>query len=86
MVKKISNWGNYPAVDCNEVQFSALRMNYKKSLTTMNNVIARVVTEDVMVMLHFGKRVTISTLKFDKITYFDRSNGVIRMPKRNCIR
>ncbi len=74
MRKKIANWGNYPAIESNEVQFSTLA-ELKQIICNNSVAIARGNGRC------YGDAsladVTISTLKYDKILYFDIEKGII---------
>lgn len=74
MEKSIANWGNYPALKSNEVQF-----------TTVSEL-KKIVKENPYLIARGNGRcygdaslanVTVSTLKFDKILFFDRKTGII---------
>jgi len=72
--KSIANWGNYPALKSNEFQFTTLS-ELKKILKENPTLIARGNGRcygDASLA-----NVTVSTLKFDKILFFDRISGII---------
>lgn len=74
MQKKIANWGNYPVMESNEMQFSSVS-ELKNIVGTNTNVIARGNGRcygDASL-----STVTISTLKFKNILFFDKVSGVI---------
>jgi len=73
-MKKIANWGNYPALVSKEVQFSSLS-ELKEILNNHASLIARGNGRcygDASLA-----EVTVSTLRFDKILFFDRQEGII---------
>jgi FAD/FMN-containing dehydrogenase len=73
--KQIANWGNYPALKSNEVQF-----------TTISELQQIIKNNSALIARGNGRcygdaslaGVTVSTLKFDKILFFDRQNGIIQ--------
>ncbi|MGI8950691.1 MAG: FAD-binding oxidoreductase [Chitinophagaceae bacterium] len=74
MKKKIANWGNYPVIESDEVQFRSI------------NDLKEIVISNISAIARGNGRcygdaslsdVTISTLKFDKILFFDREQGII---------
>ena len=73
MKKKIANWGNYPVMESNEVEFRSLN-ELKQIVSSSTSAIARGNGRC------YGDAslsdVTISTLKFDKILFFDKAKGV----------
>jgi decaprenylphospho-beta-D-ribofuranose 2-oxidase len=73
MKKQIANWGNYPVIEANEESFS-FPEQLQELLSRNENFIPRGNGRC------YGDAsladTTISTLKFDKILSFDRSNGV----------
>jgi FAD/FMN-containing dehydrogenase len=73
MKKKIANWGNYPVMESNEVEFRSLN-ELKQIVSASTSAIARGNGRC------YGDAslsdVTISTLKFDKILFFDTANGI----------
>lgn len=74
MRKRIANWGNYPAMVSNEVQFKTLT-ELKKLVCNNKYAIARGNGRcygDASL-----SEVTISTLKYDKILSFDIEKGII---------
>lgn len=74
MKKQIANWGNYPIVESNEVQFSSIN-ELQKIVNSSTSAIARGNGRC------YGDAslsdVTISTLKFDKLLFFDKINGIL---------
>jgi len=73
MKKKIANWGNYPVMESNEVEFRSIN-ELKQIVSTSKSAIARG-NGRCYGDASLGD-VTISTLKFDKILFFDKANGV----------
>ncbi len=74
MQKKIANWGNYPSVESNEMQFRTLN-ELKQIVSSSTTAIARGNGRcygDASL-----SEVTISTLKYDKVLFFDKTNGII---------
>lgn len=74
MNKKIANWGNYPVMESDEKQFTTVS-ELKQLVKDNNNIIPRGNGRcygDASL-----SNVTISTLKFDKILFFDRKEGII---------
>ena len=74
MKKKIANWGNYPVMESNEVQFRSV------------NELKQIVNSSISAIARGNGRcygdaslsdVTISTLKFDKFLSFDKINGIV---------
>jgi len=74
MQKKIANWGNYPVMESNEVQFTTVK-EVQQIVSNAHNAIPRgngrcygdaSLAEE-----------TISTLKFDKVLSFDTENGIL---------
>ena len=67
MEKQIANWGNYPALKSNEVQFTTVS-ELQKIIKSNSTLIARGNGRC------YGDAsladVTVSTLKFDKILFF----------------
>jgi decaprenylphospho-beta-D-ribofuranose 2-oxidase len=74
MRKDIANWGNYPVMKSDELQFTSIN-ELKKIVASCGNAIARGNGRC------YGDAslsdVTISTLKFDKVLFFDKINGVL---------
>ncbi len=74
MKKQIANWGNYPIVESNEVQFRSIN-ELQKIVNSSTSAIARGNGRC------YGDAslsdVTISTLKFDKLLFFDKINGIL---------
>jgi FAD/FMN-containing dehydrogenase len=73
--KQIANWGNYPALKSNEVQFSTVS-ELQQIIKSNSTLIARGNGRCYGDASLAG--VTVSTLKFDKILFFDRQNGIIQ--------
>ena len=73
MKKKIANWGNYPVMESNEVEFRSIN-ELKQIVSSSTTAIARG-NGRCYGDASLGD-VTISTLKFDKILFFDKSNGI----------
>ena len=74
MMKKVANWGNYPVMESEEGTFRTLG-ELKALLATDKAVIARGNGRcygDASL-----SAVTVSTLKYDKITAFDTEQGII---------
>lgn len=74
MQKKIANWGNYPVMDSNEIQFSSI------------NELRQIVNKNETIIARGNGRcygdaslsaATVSTLKFNNILSFDEATGVI---------
>lgn len=74
MKKKIANWGNYPVMESNEVQFrsiSELQQIVSSSTTAIARGNGRCYGDASL------SDTTISTLKYDKLLSFDKVNGVL---------
>lgn len=72
MRKQLSNWGNYPALDCEESSFSQ-EEQLTQYVNTHNNIIARGNGRcygDASLGEH-----SISTLRYDKVLLFDVETG-----------
>ena len=73
MVKQLSNWGNYPALDCDESSFTQ-EEQLTQYVNSHDHIIARGNGRcygDASLGEH-----SISTLRYDKILQFDAENGV----------
>lgn len=73
MRKQLSNWGNYPALDCEESSFSQ-EDQLEQYVNTHENIIARGNGRcygDASLAGH-----SVSTLRYDKVLYFDTATGV----------
>ena len=74
MKKQIANWGNYPVVESNEVHFRSIN-ELQKIVNSITSAIARGNGRC------YGDAslsdVTISTLKYDKLLFFDKINGIL---------
>jgi decaprenylphospho-beta-D-ribofuranose 2-oxidase len=74
MLKKIANWGNFPALDSKVISFS--------HESGIRSVISN---EDTLIARGNGRcygdaslaPVTLLTLSFDKILFFDKQNGIV---------
>ncbi|MGN6618061.1 MAG: FAD-binding protein [Ilyomonas sp.] len=74
MNKKIANWGNYPVIESDEKQFTTIN-ELQKLVEKNSNIIPRGNGRcygDASL-----SSVTISTLKFDKVLFFDTKEGII---------
>lgn len=74
MNKKIANWGNYPVMESDERQFTTvdeLKQLVKKNENVIPRGNGRCYGDASL------SSVTISTLKFDKILFFDTAKGII---------
>ncbi|HXS35431.1 MAG TPA: FAD-binding oxidoreductase [Flavipsychrobacter sp.] len=74
MRKKIANWGNYPAIESEEVQFTSIS-ELKNIVTSNATAIARG-NGRCYGDASLSSNVTISTLKFDKVLDFDTKEGI----------
>lgn len=73
MVKQLSNWGNYPALDCDESSFTQ-EEQLTQYVNTHDHIIARGNGRcygDASLSEH-----SISTLRYDKVLQFDTENGI----------
>lgn len=73
MEKRLANWGNYPAMSCDETTFSQ-EEQVQDFISTHSSVIARGNGRcygDASLAQH-----SVSTLKYDKVLAFDTTNGV----------
>lgn len=73
MRKQLSNWGNYPALDCDEAAFS-VEDQLKQYVDTHEHIIARGNGRcygDASLGEH-----SISTLRYDKVLAFDEAAGI----------
>ena len=74
MKKKIANWGNYPVMESNEMQFRSvdeLKQIVSSSTTAIARGNGRCYGDASL------STTTISTLKYDKMLSFDRLNGLL---------
>src|SRR6185312_12165942 len=74
MRKTIANWGNYPAIESEEVQFTSIS-ELKNIVTSNATAIARG-NGRCYGDASLSSNVTISTLKFDKVLDFDTNEGI----------
>jgi decaprenylphospho-beta-D-ribofuranose 2-oxidase len=74
MKKQISNWGNYPVIESDEISF-VFEDQIQKLIPEKQNIIARG-NGRCYGDASLGKT-TISTLKYDKILSFDTISGII---------
>lgn len=73
MEKRLANWGNYPAISCDESTFSQ-EEQVQDFISTHSSVIARGNGRcygDASLAQH-----SVSTLKYDKVLAFDTTNGI----------
>ena len=73
MEKRLANWGNYPAISCDESTFSQ-EEQVQDFISTHSSVIARGNGRcygDASLAQH-----SVSTLKYDKVLAFDITNGI----------
>lgn len=73
MEKRLANWGNYPAISCDESTFSQ-EEQVQDFISTHSSVIARGNGRcygDASLAQH-----SVSTLKYDKVLAFDTINGI----------
>ncbi|WP_343307505.1 FAD-binding oxidoreductase [Chitinophaga niabensis] len=73
MVKQLSNWGNYPILDCDESSFTQ-EEQLTQYVNTHDHIIARGNGRcygDASLGEH-----SISTLRYDKVLQFDTENGI----------
>lgn len=73
MEKRLANWGNYPAISCDETTFSQ-EEQVQDFISTHSSVIARGNGRcygDASLAQH-----SVSTLKYDKVLAFDTTNGI----------
>jgi len=74
MIKKLASWGNYPVIESDQENFvfaDQLKPLISKEEPFIPRGNGRSYGDSAL-----GKR-TISTLKYDKILYFDTANGVL---------
>ena len=73
MVKQLSNWGNYPVLDCDESSFTQ-EEQLTQYVNSHDHIIARGNGRcygDASLGEH-----SISTLRYDKVLHFDTENGI----------
>jgi FAD/FMN-containing dehydrogenase len=73
MEKRLANWGNYPAISCDESSFSQ-EEQVQDFISSHSSVIARGNGRcygDASLAQH-----SVSTLKYDKVLAFDTTNGI----------
>lgn len=73
MEKRLANWGNYPAISCDESSFSQ-EEQVQDFISSHSSVIARGNGRcygDASLAQH-----SVSTLKYDKVLAFDATNGI----------
>ncbi|MCF6405894.1 FAD-binding oxidoreductase [Chitinophaga filiformis] len=73
MEKRLANWGNYPAISCDETTFSQ-EEQVQDFISTHSSVIARGNGRcygDASLAQH-----SVSTLKYDKVLAFDTTKGI----------